>query len=80
MADDGAGIGTANRCRQAVAFGMRTTFAVAAATVGGLVMIGMTIWVQVWEVPAAADEFNEADVWIGPHCTVAPGCLILFSR
>ena len=48
------------------------TFAVAAAAVGSLIMIGMTLWVQVWEVPAAADEFNEADAWIGPHCTIAP--------
>jgi hypothetical protein len=46
--------------------------AMAIATAGGLVMIGMAFWVQAWEVPAAAREFNEADAWIGPHCTVAP--------
>jgi hypothetical protein len=46
--------------------------AITIATAGGLVMIGATLWVQVWEVPAATREFNEADAWIGPHCTVAP--------
>jgi len=46
--------------------------AIAAAGLGGLVMIGMAFWVQVWEVPKAAREFNEVDAWIGPHCTVAP--------
>ncbi len=47
-------------------------FATAAAGLGGLAMIGMTFWIQAWEVPGPVREFNEADAWIGPHCTVAP--------
>lgn len=47
-------------------------FAIAAATAGSLVMWAMALWVQAWDVPAAAREFNEADALIGPHCTVAP--------
>jgi hypothetical protein len=46
--------------------------AVALAVAGDLVMIGAVFWVQAWQVPAVAHEFNEADAWIGPHCTVAP--------
>ena len=46
--------------------------AIAIAAAGDLVMIGMAIWVQLWDVPAATSEFEEANAWIGPHCTVAP--------
>jgi hypothetical protein len=48
------------------------TVAAAVAAAGGLVMIGMAFWVLAWDVPEAVYEFNEADAWIGPHCTVAP--------
>jgi hypothetical protein len=47
-------------------------FAIATATTGSLVMWAMALWVQAWQVPAAAREFEEADALIGPHCSVAP--------
>jgi hypothetical protein len=47
-------------------------FATAVACGATLVMIGMTLWVQLWDAPAAVREFNAADALIGPHCTLAP--------
>jgi hypothetical protein len=65
-------VGLAFACAMVPAWRVVRNLAIAAASAGGIVMIGMTLWVQVWEVPAAAREFNEADALIGPHCTVAP--------
>lgn len=50
---------------------VRAIAAVAAAG-GSVVAIGMAFWVQVADVPSALKEFNEANAYIGPHCTIAP--------
>jgi len=46
--------------------------AAVAAAGGSVVAIGMAFWVQVADVPSALKEFNEANDYIGPHCTIAP--------
>jgi hypothetical protein len=65
-------VGLALACAMLPAPPIVQRVAMAAATLGSLVGIGMMIWVQAWQVPPAAREFAEADALIGPHCTVAP--------
>jgi hypothetical protein len=65
-------IGLAIACAVLPAGRLVRTVAIVVTTAGSLVMMGAMFWVQVRELPPAVREFNEADAWIGPHCTVAP--------